>query len=131
MPALQRAAVKSPVLPKEAVQVDALGGEVIVRGLLASERMWLTEQAIGRIQADDAQPAAADATDELGIPYQRIPRVLAQVVSLDDGKPLYTADEWQVFGGQHPGALLDLYGVAKRLSGMDLSKVKKNSEASP
>jgi hypothetical protein len=143
---LARRDIKTPVLPKEAVPVPELGGDVIVRGMLASERLALAELAFSPPAASPAPAAAPADADDLGsvlaagsalsapsqvdgfgVPYERIARVLARVVSIGDGKPLYTEPEWQVFGGQHPNVLLDLYAVAKRLSGMDDAEVKKSS----
>jgi hypothetical protein len=51
--------------------------------------------------------------------------LLATCVVLDDGLPVYTAEQWAALGTQHPGALLDLWQRAIALSGADLAAEKK------
>jgi len=101
---IQRADVRAPVLPKETVTVEALGGDVIVRGLLLAEKLERNRLSGGHLVA----------------------HTLAHAVELGDGLPLYTAEEWAVFGAQNPAAALDLFKVAQRLSGDDPEANRKN-----
>lgn len=100
--ALNRKDVKKPSLPKEAKQVDALGGEVVVRGLLLSDRLAL---AINNTK-----------------PYSNIAETLARTVMDEEGEPIYTADEWEIFGAKHAEAAFELFAIAQRLSGMGEEK---------
>ena len=97
------------MLPKETVAVEELGGEVVVRGLLLSERLALY----------------AGANDE-GRVFAQIPALLAQTVVDADGAAIYDAAAWEAFGAQHMDAALRLFGVAKRLSGLDAESAAKN-----
>ena len=104
MALLQRADVRAPVLPKETVTVGALGGDVIVRGLLLAEKLDRNRLSGGHMVA----------------------HTLACAVELGDGTPLYSAEEWAVFGAQHADAALDLFKTAQRLSGDDPEVNRKN-----
>lgn len=101
--ALSREQLRRPAVPKETVDVPALGGEVVVRGLLLSERLeWAGSAG-----------------------YAQVARALALCVALEDGKPALTAEEWEAFGGQHLEAAIDLFQVVKRLSGLGGDAEKK------
>jgi hypothetical protein len=122
--AIDRNQAKPPVLPKEAVDVQEIGGEVIVRGLLLTERLALfvenlpPAQAAGEGPAIDGPPAADR--------YVHIPRMLARTVLASDGEPLWTEAQWQEFGAVHFEASLRLFRVAQRLSGLDIEEARKN-----
>lgn len=105
--ALKKADIKPPVLPKEAVQVDELGGEVIVRGLLLRERVQLFQSGGGEWSA-------------------RVSQMLAATVIDADGAPIYTAQQWEEFGAQHFDACARLLAVANRLSGLSTEDARKN-----
>lgn len=105
---LKKAEIKPPVLPKEAVEVAELGGEVVVRGLLLRERLALFDAANGSER------------------YGHLSAVLAASVIDGDGEPIYTAQEWEEFGAVHFEAALKLFNVARRLSGLDAEERKKN-----
>lgn len=109
MALLKKAQVASPVLPKETVEVAELGGDVVVRGLLFSERLAIYAGA-----------------GEDGRTFAQIPVLLAQTVIDADGVAIYSADEWEQFGARHMDALLRLFAVAKRLSGLDAEAAAKN-----
>lgn len=97
--ALKRGEIKPPRLPKEAVEVASLGGEVIVRALTLTERL-----ALGRNDgAREAIPVA----------------LLAQCVVDETGLPLFARDEWEAFGAAHIDDAMRLVAVAMRLSGLD------------
>lgn len=121
--ALSRNDVKRPVLAKETVDVPALGGEVIVRAMLASEHLGLIAEQVRRHSA----AGDGDAGGALGAEFAPVSRLLALVVIDEQGQPLLDAGEWEAFGGQNPHELLRLHGVAKRLSGIDAEDVQKNS----
>jgi hypothetical protein len=122
--AVKRGDVKPPVLPKEAVQVDAIGGEVVVCGLLMSAQMAITAQIM---QASEPRDGETEEAAKIRARAQRIALTLAPCVLADDGKPLWTAAEWDVFGNRHPQAALDLFHLAQRLNGQDDEATLKNS----
>lgn len=121
--ALDRNQIEPPVLPKEAVQVDALGGEVIVRAMLLSERLQLTalNTHLMQPQAGESEvQARARAGSRL------VADTLARCVVLADGQPMWTAQQWDEFGATQPGAVLQLFNVSRRLSGQDEPELEKN-----
>ena len=107
--ALNRSDIATPSVPRETVAVPSLGGEVIVRGMLLSERLAL----FSGLRNETAG-------------YGHIARLLAPVVIGEDGKPLLTAEEWEAFGGTNFAEVLDLFTVARRLSGLDTEELEKN-----
>lgn len=124
MAVLNRAAVTAPVVPKQTVEVPALGGEVVVRGLMMTERLALQSQMASlaaqarvRTQQGDGYDAASDLNSVL-------PMLLAMVVLDAEGQQLYSAEQWNVFGGQHPEQAVALFNVAWDLAGFaaDLPK---------
>jgi len=109
--AISRNQIKPPVLPKEAVPVAALGGEVIVRGMLLGERLTIMSAA----------------REEGGaVAYAHVCQVLAMCVLAEDGKPVYTAEEWEQFGARHMVEALELFTKCQSLSGLDGEAVKKS-----
>ena len=109
MALVKKSAVTAPVLPREAVPVASLGGDVAVRGLLLSERLALFSEV-----------------GESGKAFVRIPRILAATVQDADGLPLFTEDEWEAHGAKHQDEALALFAVARRLSGLDAESAEKN-----
>lgn len=105
--ALNKADIKRPVLPKEAVQVDELCGEVVVRGLLLRERVELFHSGQKQWSA-------------------RISEILAATVLDAAGEPVFTVQEWEEFGAKHFEACARLLAVANRLSGLDGEADRKN-----
>lgn len=107
--ALNRQNLVKPELPRETVAVPALGGDVIVRGMMLGERLALF----------------SDLREE-GKHYSHISKILAATVIGDDGKRLMDEADWEAFGGLHFNEALDLFSVARRLSGLDAEVVEKN-----
>ena len=101
--AITRDKLRRPSLPKETVDVPALGGDVVVRGMLLAERLEWSGT----------------------VTYSQIAKALASCVLLDDGKPALTVDEWEAFGGTNLDAAIDLFQVVKRLSGLGTDAEKK------
>ena len=106
--ALKKSEIKAPVLPKEAVQVDELGGEVIVRGLLLRERLAIFSNSVN------------------GDKFAHVGELLEATVLDADGLQVYTAREWDEFGTRNFGAAMNLFQVARRLSGIDAEVSQKN-----
>ncbi len=121
--AVARGQAKTPVLPKEVVPVDAIGGEVIVRGLLMSEQMAITAQIM---QASAPRDGESEEAARIRARSERVAQTLARTVVLDDGKPLWSVAEWDVFGCREPAAALELFRVAQRLNGQDDEATAKN-----
>lgn len=114
MALLTRTQIAAPALRKEAVEVPALGGAVIVRGLLLSERMELSALAA---DLREPQPGESAALVAQRVGRQMVMFTLARTVVLDDDAPVYTAAEWDRFGADHPDAVLNLYRKAREISG--------------
>ncbi len=106
--ALTREQLKLAPLPKEAIQVDSLGGEVIVRALTLSERLNLFSSATR------------------GERFTHIAKLLAVAVIDPLGRPLLSDAEWEEFGGSPMDDTLRLFDVVQRLSGLDAEVVEKN-----
>lgn len=123
MALLERSKVKPPVRPMETVPCAALGGDVIVRGMLLSERLEL--QALNALMAE---PAAGETEQQARARAgaHMTAQMLARCVVLADEKPLYSVHEWDQFGAKQPAAVLDLLKVAQRLSGNDELDIEKN-----
>jgi hypothetical protein len=98
--ALSKAEIRRPALPKRAVAVPELGGEVIVRGLLLKDRLALFR----------------DGTETRD--YEFVAQVLAVTVVDAEGEPVFTVDEWNEFGAVHVKPAMDLFLVASELSGL-------------
>lgn len=125
MTVIKKADVPTPVLPKETVEgITALGGDVIVRGLLLTERLAFKAQ-IARDQELAATPTVAAAVME------RVPQLLALCVVDADGAAIWPAATWDEFGARHEDDALRLFNVAMRLSGFGAEDSAKNSPASP
>ena len=110
MALIRKQDIAAPVLPRETVAVPSIGGEVVVRGLMFSERMALL----------------AEAANGNGKAFADIPALLAQVVLDADDQPVFSAEAWEQFGANHLEDLLALFKVARRLSGFDAEAVEKN-----
>lgn len=104
MAVIDKSKVSKPVLPKETVAMPSLQGDVVVTGLLLKDRINLF--------------AAQEATMAM---------LLASTVVDANGDPVFTEEEWQVHGASHFAECIDLYKVAKRLSGLDAEVAEKNS----
>lgn len=144
LPVLQAAPEVTP--RTETVDVSEWGGAVIVRGLTASELFAvqvIREQAIGRARQaaaehakrvkalpDDAEkPEFEPPLMNFGelVSYGRyISEMLARAVTSASGLGLYTVEQWELAGQQHPGVLDRLQSVVERLSGLNTEDVRKN-----
>lgn len=108
MGVISRDAVKPPALPRETVPVPELGGDVVIQGPRASARISM--QSATTEGVDSMRPAA----------------LLASSVVDKDGQALFTADQWDEWGGTHYAAFLNLVGAAMRLWGFDREENRKN-----
>lgn len=105
---LRKSDIKPPVLPKETVDVPALGGEVIVRGLMLSERLTIA--------------TALTQEDKLRL----VPLLLSKTVMDAEGQQVFTEAEWETFGTRYLDSAMNLFDVARRLSGMEEESLKKS-----
>lgn len=105
MSVLNKANIARPIPPKVVVDCPELGGEVIVRGLLLSDRV--------RILTAASQGALS------------ISELLAASVIDAESEPIFDVGEWEAFGAQHFNATLNLFGEAKKLSGLDVETNQK------
>lgn len=126
MPVVKRGEVAAPTLPKQTVEVEALGGEVVVRGLTLVERLAVTNRlaalrSAAKARADAGQPV--DPAEDLNLV---IPMMLARAVMDAEGEPLFTEAQWQVFGGRHQGQAMAVFNVAWDLAGLNEGATVKN-----
>ena len=119
MTVITKAGTAGPVLPKETVEVEALGGEVVVRGLLLVELLGVQSRIAALHAANKGGDMAASVS-------AIVPDVLALCVLDADGASLFDQTQWQIWGGQHQGQALNLFNIAWRLSGMNRAATAKN-----
>ncbi len=100
--------MSEPVLRSERHEMPGVG-PVLVRMLKLSERLALSRPL------DSADPATA-ATDSRDIFAARL---LAVSVRTLDSEPLYSMEQWDIFGATQMEAFYGVLEVAMRLSGMD------------
>lgn len=95
-----------PILPQESLMISELGGDgaVTVVGIRFGQKIALS-----------ALPASQQATG-----------MLAMAVVDDDGGPLMSADDWDVFGSLHEDAFISLLQAARRVSGIEVAEAKKD-----
>jgi hypothetical protein len=123
MALIERNQVKAPSLPRETVAVPAMGGDVIVRGLLLSERLELSgfhARLVKPLDGESEEQARSRAGGHL------VSFTLARAVELADGKPLFSQAEWDTFGAEHGEAVLGLFQRANLLGGQDIEAAAKN-----
>lgn len=104
---IKKSDIKLPALPQEEVDVPALGGEVIVRGMLLGERL----EIMSSLQEGR---------------FAHVSRILAATVVDADGKQMFSQEEWETFGATHFNEAMRLAAIASRLSGMDREGAEKN-----
>jgi hypothetical protein len=97
--ALDKSTIVRPVLRKETVPVETLGGEIILRQLTLSEMLKLGN---ARHSQDD-----------------EIAQVLAWCAIDEQGLPLLSLDEWQAWGASCLAESLQLYEVVIKLTGLE------------
>jgi hypothetical protein len=120
---LNRSQVEDPKLPQQVEPVPELGGDVIVRGLLLSARMELDD-----INEKAKVPLEGETDEEARIRAGKlvVPRMLNATVVDDEGHPIFTIGQWDVFGGAHRGTTFRLFEIALRMSGRIAEEVRKN-----
>lgn len=123
MSLIERSAVQAPVLPKETVPMPSLGGDVIVRGLLLSERLTLSALSG---QLSEPHPGESVELAQARAGAQMVSHTLARAVVLADGQPFYSVAQWDQFGAKHTGDVLALFQASRRLNGYDEGDTEKN-----
>lgn len=119
---VSRAAIAPVDLPSEVVDVPAIGGAVLVRGMNMPQLLAFSARkrgAMAPLEGETEQAAAERAGAEL------LPELLAVCVLAGDGLPVYTAAQWAAFGSRHPQVAVQLWERAVALSGQDLAAEKK------
>lgn len=108
---ITRDSVKPPTLPRETYHCAELGGAVTLRGPKASARIAVQHQA--RAEASVAKLA---------------PIVLASSVLDAEDEPLFTAEQWDEWGGSKErfDAYVALFNAAMKLWGFDEVDNAKN-----
>lgn len=120
---LNRSQVKEPKLPQQIEPCDELGGDVIVRGLLLSKRMELDE-----INDKAKEPLEGETDEQARTRAGKlvVPRTLHACVVDDEGHPLLSMDQWDIFGGAHRATTFRLFEIALRMCGRIPEDVQKN-----
>lgn len=114
MPIL-KADIPAPLLPQEKIAaVPELGGDVIVRPLMLSDRLALAQEFRANGRPKD---------------FAHIASLLAYSIVDANHEQLFTADQWEAWGSVHTTAALELWDVAWGLSGLATDAAEKNSEA--
>lgn len=103
MPIL-KADVKAPVLPQERLHLVPELGEVIIRPLLLSERLGLWRRSV-----------AYGYTD----PYTYTAGLLACAVVDANHEPIFSVEEWEIWGALNMRSALQLFEQAWALSGLN------------
>lgn len=93
-------------LPRENVNVDEWGGEVVVRALTASEEKEIFSKS--------------KAGDEMGAQVY----IVAKCIIDDDGKPLFSKSDVNRLAGKNGAVVRRLAQAALRLSGMEVDEAK-------
>jgi hypothetical protein len=121
---LAREEVPAPTVRTEAVPVPSLGGSVLVRAGMYSERQQVDARA--RAATAHLQTGTTDQAINEQIGFVHVLHALAAYVVLADGEPMWTLDQWNVHAAQHIDEVLALYEVTKRLNGRDVEGAAKN-----
>lgn len=103
---ISRDKVPALQLPEEEVRVESFDDTVLVRGLSFGQAMAFSKRGV---REDNSHVA----------------ELLTDTIFAGDGLPLYAAHEWEAFGNVHPDEMVELYKVARRLSGLDESASEK------
>ena len=117
-----RSAAPVVELPREAVTVEALGGDVVVRGMDMPEFMRF---AAAQRRLQTPLPGETDEQCKERAIAEAVPFALSMVVLADDNLPLYTEPQWRAWGAKNIGSVLELFSVAMRLSGGKADDEKK------
>lgn len=120
---LNRRQAKVPQLPQQIEPCEELGGDVVVRGLLLSKRMEIDE-----INDKAKVPLEGETDEEARTRAGKlvIPRTLHACVVDDEGEPVLSPEQWDVFGGAHRATTYRLFEVALRMCGRITEDVRKN-----
>lgn len=102
-----------PALRKETITVDGFASDLVVRALKLSERL-----SLGRAVTQAAEADQAKSDDRFTA------RLLALAVSYTDGSPVFTEDEWDIYGADHMAQTNQLVDVAMRLGGFGEAAAK-------
>jgi hypothetical protein len=123
MELVNRADLPQVELRTERVTVESLGGDVLVRGRMLGQSLYLAQLRAGvsaKLDGENDDEAAMRA----GAEYASA--VLACQVLAADEKPLMTAQQWATWGGSHALEFNTLYDAAMRVSGDRVEDVQKN-----
>jgi hypothetical protein len=98
----------------EDTEAPGIGG-VRVRALTLSQRMRFRSR-VGELRRKGGDSATFDA----------MPDLLEMSVVDVAGRPVYSAQRWDVYGSKHEDAAQDLFNAAMRISGLNSDDGKKN-----
>lgn len=147
-----------PQLPQEVVPVEALGGDIIVRGILLTEHLYIVQffapinAAIDKIEKEYSAALPGADGDEAEVLFdasdlpatvrekydrlkqkqnQRLPMMLSYCVVDSNGERLATQRQWDEFSALHSAAAFELFAIANRLCGLSLPDDEKKSSDRP
>lgn len=126
MPLIKREQIPAQAseLPCETVTVEALGGDVLVKGMDLPALM-LFYSVSGRASTPLDGESKEQANQRGGL--QAVSTALAMGVYADDGLPVFSEAQWRTWGADHTGEAMKLFRLVMKLSGTDAEAERKNS----
>jgi len=104
---LSRGDIPRPVRKAEAVMVEALGGEVKVRQMTLPTYLALVR---GQHEHGDSMP--------LGL-------VMAECVVDADDLPIFSEEEWNIWGASHPTQIAELWTKVRMITSIEPEVAEK------
>lgn len=113
---MKKSQIKAPALPAKTIDVPELGGAVVVRGMILSERIEYARR-YAKEKPDDPDR------------WDHICELLSRTVRDEDDERIFTNAEWELFGSQHYRVAMRIWSVAQDLCGFGSSEeMEKKSE---
>jgi hypothetical protein len=111
-------------LKRETVSVPALRGDVVLTELSLEQRLDFDKVLRGDGNAEAKPGIPPSAAKAKAAPasrrsdYALVPELLAMAVLAADDAPLFTVQQWRVFGARNKLITVQLFNAAMRLSGL-------------
>lgn len=121
MTVVKKGQVPRPVRKKETVEVEELGGEVVLQQMTLQLYVDFAVRGMS-VSVQDGEKKAQISAARGSSPAP----VLAQCVLDADDQPIFTEEEWEAWGMQHRDVAFRLYNRIRALSGMDVEETAKN-----
>lgn len=120
---LERAEVPEPRIAEEETTLAPTDKGIVVRGLTLAHRLALSPRGrkASTPQGDESEEEAQARGGMEVAAWQ-----LERQVFLADGTPLYTAQEWLVYGASQQKEFVRVFDIASRLAGLSTEAAEKN-----